>query len=277
MLEGMKLGFTPLNAQMLDLEEAFAVASAEGLQFIELAFDMQELLPSSQPVKLVNELQRSTGVAVTLHLSYVDLNLASLMPGVADNSIQRTQRGLEYAAEVGALCAVLHTGLVPLRHPLLLQAAQQRLSASLNALQPLVPVALENLALTEYDLLRGAASLEAVTSKAGFGNCIDVGHALVEGCTTEIADGVGSGGVSAGLARLGDYQQTLTNIIHLHLQDNDGLSDAHQTLGSGKLEWLAMREWLSSFTGTVNLEVGPSSDAVRTSVRFLRALLAGDA
>ena len=275
MLEPMKLGFTPLNAQMLDLEEAFRLASEEGLQFIELAFDMQELLPSSQPVKLVGELQRSTGVAVTLHLSYVDLNLASLMPGVADNSIQRTQRGLEYAASVGALCAVLHTGLVPLRHPLMLQAATARLEESLSAIQPLVPIALENLALTEYDLLRGAVSLEAVTKKAGFGNCIDVGHALIEGCTTELLDGASSGGLSAGLMRLEEYKTGLSNVIHLHLQDNDGLSDAHQALGSGCLEWLAMREWLSGFTGTVNLEVGPSSVAVRDSVRFLRALLAG--
>ena len=271
----MKLGFTPLNAQMLDLEEAFRFASDEQLQFIELAFDMQELLPSSQPVKLVNELQRNTGVMVTLHLSYVDLNLASLMPGVADNSIQRTQRGLEYAASVGALCAVLHTGLVPLRHPLMLQAAGQRLEESLAAIQPLVPIALENLALTEYDLLRGATSLEAVTKKAGFGNCIDVGHALVEGCTTEISDGTGGGGLSAGLARLEEYKTGLSHVIHLHLQDNDGLSDAHQTLGSGRLEWLGMREWLSGFTGTINLEVGPSVDQVRASIRFLRDLLAG--
>ncbi len=275
MLVSMKLGFTPLNAQMLGLEEAFQLASDEDLQFIELAFDMQELLPTSQPVKQVNELQRSTGVAVTLHLSYVDLNLASLMPGVADNSIQRTQRGLEYAAEVGALCAVLHTGLVPLRHPLMLQAATARLEESLSAIQPLVPIALENLALTEYDLLRGAGDLEALTRKVGFGNCIDVGHALVEGCSTEVSDGTGSGGLSAGLSRLGAYKAGLSHVIHLHLQDNDGLSDAHQALGTGKLEWLAMREWLSSFTGTINLEVGPSPDQVRASVRFLRALLAG--
>lgn len=275
MLGGMKLGFTPLNAQMLDLEAAFRLASDEGLQFIELAFDMQELLPDSQPVKRVNELQRSTGVAVTLHLSYVDLNLASLMPGVADNSIQRTQRGLEYAASIGALCAVLHTGLVPLRHPLMLQAAGQRLEQSLALIEALVPIALENLALTEYDLLRGAASLETVTIRAGFSNCIDVGHAFIEGCSTEVSDGTGGGGLGAGLMRLEAYKAGLSHVIHLHLQDNDGLSDAHGTLGSGKLEWLGMREWLSGFAGTVNLEVGPSADQVRRSVRFLRDLLAG--
>jgi sugar phosphate isomerase/epimerase len=271
----MKLGFTPLNAQMVDLDEAFKLAVELDLHFVELAFDMQELLPASQPVPQVNELKRNTGVGVTVHLSYVDLNLASLMPGVARNSVERTQRGLEYAASVGAHCGVLHTGLVPLRHPLALGAARSKLEESLKALEPLVPIALENLALTEYDLLRGAVELETVTKAAGFGNCIDVGHALVEGCTTAVADGAGTGGLAGGHAQLEGYMHGLSNVIHLHLQDNDGVSDAHRTLGLGSLEWTRMQDFLAGFQGTVNLEVGPDADAVRQSVRFLRDLLEG--
>jgi sugar phosphate isomerase/epimerase len=202
----MRLGFTPLNAQMLDIAEAFKLAVELDLQFVELSFDAQEILPNTQDVNVVNELQRNTGIGVTVHLSYVDLNLASLMPGVAANSVERIQRGLEYAASVGAICGVLHTGLIPLRHPLLIAAAKQRLEASLAELKPLVPIALENLALTEYDLLRGVGELEAVTRAAGFGNCLDVGHALVEGCTTELTDDTGTGGIEAGLMRLMEYQ-----------------------------------------------------------------------
>jgi sugar phosphate isomerase/epimerase len=271
----MRLGFTPLNAQMLDIGEAFKLAVELDLQFVELSFDAQELLPSSQDVTTVNELQRNTGVGVTVHLSYVDLNLASLMPGVAANSVERTRRGLEYAASVNAICGVLHTGLIPLRHPLLIAAAKQRLEASLAELEPLVPIALENLALTEYDLLRGAAELEAVTKATGFGNCIDVGHALVEGCTTEVSDGTGTGGIEMGLLRLEEYQAGLTNLIHLHLQDNDGSSDAHQVLGTGRVPWTQNREWLRDFSGTINLEINHSPDHVRQSVQFLRALLEG--
>lgn len=271
----MRLGFTPLNAQMLDIEEAFKLAVELKLDFIELAFDAQELLPASQDVAVVNELQRNTGVGVTVHLSYVDLNLASLMPGVAANSVARTNRGLEYAAGVHAICGVLHTGLIPLRHPLLIAAAKQRLELSLAELAPLVPIALENLALTEYDLLRGAAELEAVTKAARFGNCIDVGHALVEGCTTAVTDGTGSGGIEAGLMRLAEYQAGLSNLIHLHLQDNDGSSDAHGVLGTGRVPWEQNREWLRDFSGTINLEINHSPDHVRRSVKFLRVLLEG--
>ncbi len=269
----MRLGFTPLNAQILDLDEAFKLAVELKLDFVELSFDAQELLPASQDARRVNELRRATGVAVSVHLSYVDLNLSSLMPGVQENSVARTQRGLEYAASVEALVGVLHTGLIPLRHPLVVAAAEQKLALSLSQLEAVVPIALENLALTGYDLLRGPAQLEAVTKASGFGNCLDVGHALVEGCTTEVSDGTGGGGLSRGLAQLEAYYSGLTNLIHLHLQDNDGMADQHRALGHGAIDWARHADWLREFPGTVNLEISGSPDDVRSSVRFLRELI----
>jgi sugar phosphate isomerase/epimerase len=271
----VKLGYTPINARILDLDEAFKLASELELQFLELTFDMQEMLPSSQPVKRVLELTRSTGVGVTVHLSFVDLNLASLMPGVRENSVERTQRGLEYAEQVGAICGVLHSGLLPMRHPLVLARAKELIARSLFEITPLVPIALENLALTGDDVLRGVHELEAVTNAAGagFGNCIDVGHALIEGTTTELHDGAGSGGLENGVKRLESYLTGLSNVIHFHLQDNDGHSDQHLALGRGKIPWQTVRSKLEAFTGTVNLEVGPDANAVRESVRFLRDLM----
>lgn len=271
----MRLGFTPINARILDLDEAFRLASELELQFIELTFDMQEILPSSQPVQRVLELTRATGVGVSVHLSFVDLNLASLMPGVRENSLERTGRGLEYAAQVGAICGVLHSGLVPMRHPLMLEQSIKRIVASLSQITPLVPVALENLALDEYDVLRGVRELEAITNAAGqgFGNCIDVGHALVEGTTTELHDGTGPGGLEQGHKKLDSYLTGLSRVIHFHLQDNDGLSDQHLALGRGQVPWQGLREPLSGFNGSLDLEVGPDANAVRESVQFIRNLM----
>ncbi len=271
----MKLGFTPLNAQILDLNEAFRLASSLDLQFVELAFDVQEILPGAQDPRLVHELTRATGVGVSVHLSYVDLNLASLMPGVRENSVARTNRGLEYAAEVGAICAVLHAGLIPLRHPLVLPYALQKAEQSWSEITPLVPIAVENLALDGYDLLRGAAELEAITKKFGWGNCIDVGHALVEGCTTLPKEGMGEGGLEAGRAKLREYVTGLSNVIHLHLQDNDGTADQHHALGSvNGVPWLELRDWLRGFQGSINLEINDGVEGVKQSVRFLRELVA---
>ncbi len=272
----MKLGFAPINAQILDIGQAFKLAAELELDFVELTFDLQEIEPRSQSVQNVRELIRATGIAVSVHLSFVDLNLASLMPGVRENSVTRTNRGLEYAAEVNAIVGVLHTGLIPLRHPIIMPRAREALTQSLTEITPLVPIALENLALDGYDLLRGPAELEAVTSKAGtgFGNCIDLGHALVEGCTTELHDGTGSGGLHAGLARLESYKTGLSNVIHLHLQDNDGSKDQHRALGTGGINWFAQREWLQGFNGSAALEINGGEAEVRQSVTLLGELLA---
>ena len=258
---------------ILDLREAFRLADELKLQFIELSHDLHEFEPSLQAVPAVRELSRATGIGVTVHLSYVDLNIASIFPGVRENSVTRTQRGLEYAAELGAHCAVLHSGLVPLRHPLMLERAHAALTQSLSEIQALVPIALENLALDRYDLLRGPAELEAITRHANIGNTLDVGHALVEGSTTERDDGTGAGGLEAGLARLDSYVTGLSHIIHLHLQDNDGSSDQHRTLGTAGIRWERLREFLRGFQGTVDLEITGSADDVRESVRFVRELV----
>jgi sugar phosphate isomerase/epimerase len=272
----MKLGFTPINAQILDLEQAFRLAFDLELDFVELTYDLQEIDARGQPVQAVRELSRTTGVAVSVHLAFVDLNMASLMPGVRENSVARTNRGLEYASEVNAIVGVLHTGLIPLRHPIILPRARAALTQSLSEITPLVPIALENLALDGYDLLRGPAELEAVTLEAGsgFGNCIDLGHAVVEGCSSEVQDGTGSGGLHNGLMRLESYKSELSNVIHLHLQDNDGSGDQHHALGTGGINWVAQRDWLGSFPGTASLEINGGEAEVRQSVRFLRELLA---
>jgi sugar phosphate isomerase/epimerase len=270
----MRLGFAPINAQILDIGQAFRLAAELELDFVELTFDLQEIEPRSQSVQTIRELTRATGIGVSVHLSFVDLNLASLMPGVRENSVARTNRGLEYATEVNAILAVLHTGLIPLRHPIIMPRARSALTQSLSEITPLVPIALENLALDGYDLLRGPSDLETVTQAAGFGNCIDLGHALVEGCTTELHDGTGSGGLHAGLARLESYKTGLSNVIHLHLQDNDGSEDQHHALGTGGINWFAQREWLRGFTGLAALEINGGEAEVRQSVTFLRELLA---
>jgi sugar phosphate isomerase/epimerase len=272
----VRLGFAPINAGMLDLEQSFRLATELELDFVELTFDLQEVEPSTQSSEAVRELTRATGLDVTVHLSYVDLNLASLMPGVRENSVERTNRGLEYALEVRAMIGVLHTGLIPMRHPIILPRARAALAQSLSEIRPLVPVALENLGLDAYDLLRGPDELEAVTKGAGlgFGNCLDFGHAMVEGCTTERDDGGGQGGHQAGLERLESYKAGLTKIVHLHLQDTDGSGDHHRALGTGGIDWSTQRDWLRGFGGSATLEINGGEDEVRRSVRFLRDLLA---
>lgn len=269
----MRLGYAPSTAGILDLEAAFRLAVDLGLEFVELAWDLQEIEPRLQPGGRVRELMAATGVGTSVHLPFVDLNLASLMPGVRENSVRRVRAGLEYAAEVSAVVGVLHTGLVPARHPRVMAGAAAALAHSLDEIASVAPVGLENLALTGHDLLRGPDALAAVSGRDGHANTLDFGHAFVEGCTTEPSEGLGPGGPEAGTTRLRSYQTVLDRIVHLHLHDNDGRADQHLALGEGRIDWQSHASFLSAFGGTACLEIAGGAAPLERSVRFLRGLL----
>lgn len=258
MLKNMKIGYTPISANILDLDEAFRLAVELDLDFVELAYDLQEILPSSQAVQKVQELKRATGVGVTVHLPYLELNLASLFEGVRKVSVERMQQAFEYTAQVEALNSVLHGGRIPERHPLILEAARNQLLRSLDVLKhPAVPVTLENTHINPLEFLKGKNELQEMSQFAGFGVCLDVGHALIEGGEDQIAE----------------YWQ-LENIRHLHLQDGLGIEDDHFALGKGKIDWQAQKPHLEGFSGTVCLEISGTGDDVRHSAAFLRELMA---
>jgi len=262
----MRLGFSPTTAMMLDVDASFALADELGLAFVELSADVFEIAPFLQQVDHVRALTRSTGVATTVHLSYVDLNLASLSPAARTTAVERSLRGLEYAHDVGASCGVLHTGFKYLHHAQVDPLVDEALRASLAALEgSAVPIALENLVIGPDDFLRSAQVLREVTQRHGMKNCFDVGHAYVE-ATREGTDAIR------------DYLDTLgDDVIHLHLHDNHGQRDEHLPAGSGTIDYAALRSFLAAFEGTACLEIAGGPDGVRSSVAFVRGLLDGDA
>jgi sugar phosphate isomerase/epimerase len=259
----MRLGFSAATAMLLDIDEAFRLASELELGLIELSADLHEIAPQLQDPARVRELSRATGIGTTVHLSYVDFNLASLIPAARQTAVERTLRGLEFAHEVGASCGVLHSGRHYLRHPLADQMAKECLHASLAALQgSSVPIALENLVLDETDLLRTPEELDALTRAFALRNCLDFGHAHIEG-------------VACGEARIERYLSLLgDNIIHLHVHNNHSERDEHLPTPEGAIDYGAYRDYLATFKGTICLEV-KSEEAVRASVAHLRAVVEG--
>lgn len=261
----MKLGYSPVSAAILDLDAAWKLASELELAFVELSFDLFEAVPMLQPAEQVRELTRATGIGSTLHLSYVDLNLASVNPAARRTSADRTLRGLEYAEAVGASCAVLHTGLNYIPFEQAVQLANAALEQSLTELRdPPVPVALENLVLTPDDLVRDAAQLADLTARHGFANCLDVGHANIEATLKSEAT------IPGYIAGMGE------RLIHLHLHNNFGVNDDHLPTDEGTLDFTHVLSLLSGFSGTACLEITTGADGVRQAVAHLRSLGLGE-
>jgi sugar phosphate isomerase/epimerase len=260
----MRLGFAPSTAFMLDTSAAFRLAADLGLEFVELSADLHEVMPRLQDPSLVRELQRATGVGATVHLSFVDLNIASVVPAARRTSVERTVRGLEFAHAVDAACAVLHSGLQYLRHPVVDPFVAAAVEASLGEVAGSdVPIALENLVLTDDDYVRGPEALRDLTRRHRLANCLDFGHAHVEG-------------TRVGRDRLSEYQSVLgADVIHLHLHNNDGSGDHHRATPDGAIDYAAQCAYLAAFTGTACLEIAGGDAAVRASVTHLRRLLEG--
>lgn len=262
----MRLGFSPLTAMMLDTEQAFRLAAELELDFVELSYDLHEIDPRLQDPKAVRELMRATGVGTTLHLSFTDLNLASLIPAARRTAVDRTLAGLAYAHEVDASCGVLHTGKHYQRHPMVDPMVSSSLRTSLDELVgPSVPIALENLALTGEDYLRTPAELRDLTVLHGWRNCLDFGHAHVQGRRE------GFDAIDAYLRTLGD------GIVHLHLHGNHGERDDHLATGEGTLDYAPYADYLADFRGTICLEIATGAAGVRASVAHLRGLVGATA
>ncbi|MBS3966980.1 MAG: sugar phosphate isomerase/epimerase, partial [Truepera sp.] len=100
----MKLGYSPTTAAILNLDEAFKLAVELELHFVELAWELSEIVPQLQSEAQVRELSRATGVGTTMHLPFVDLNLASLIPAARMVAVERVQRAIDFAAAVGSSC-----------------------------------------------------------------------------------------------------------------------------------------------------------------------------
>lgn len=265
----MRLGYSASTALLTDPDEAFRFAQTLRLDFIELAWELCELQPTAYRVARILELKRRSALSVSLHLPFIDLNLASPIPIARRAALMRIRRALDYGASIGAECAVLHTGQNNFFHADAEQRARDALDASLAALKPSpLPIVLENNALCAQDLIRGPAALAKLCDRSGFAACLDLGHAHIEG-----QHGLGAQ-ASSSQSLIERYIATLQGrIFHLHLHDNDGVHDHHHMLGQGTLPLERYATFLRSFSGALCLEVAGGKDPVKRSVERLRQLV----
>ena len=268
MSEEIRLGYSSMTAGIYDLDEMFRLANDLSLAFVELSYDVHHFLPQAQPARRVAELSRATGVAVTLHLPFIDLNVASFVNPVRCAAVEQTSQALEYAERTGALCAVMHTGTVFIYQPRPLPEAVDILLESLNALpRTTIPIALENLGLYPDGLVRGPEMLRDITEHSGLSNCLDFGHAHIEAGRPWLSEDAPCNLLESYLEILGK------NIIHFHLSNNDRCNDLHAPTPDGTLSFEDFAFHFKTFQGTVCLEVAGGANGVRRSVNHIRSLV----
>ncbi|MDO8841685.1 sugar phosphate isomerase/epimerase family protein [Methanocalculus sp.] len=187
------------------------------------------------------EVLESTGLGVTVHAPYGDLNLASINYPIWRESIRQVCLCIEHAADITDRVTI-HPGylsplskLDPSRAWLLQKDALKEIGTV--AQEHGVLACLENMISIKEFLCRDPGELFGmIEGIEGIGITIDLGHANTTGTVKE-------------------FLKHLPSADHLHIHDNHGGSDEHLPLQKGTIDWtMVSKAIVGKYQGIVVVE-----------------------
>lgn len=258
--------FGAMNFPLKDLEEEIRAVASLGFDFLELAMDAPEGLPSSIWERS-NRLQRvlkECSLGLVAHLPTF-VWPADLTPRIRKASLEECLEGLELASYLEAHCVVLHPGsffgLGNLARDLSTQAALESLEALLEKASSLgLQVGVENMFPRGGWLVTPKDFAPVMNRFPNLGITLDVAHAFIGG----------------GLQRIQEFLSSYPErILHVHLSDNWGERDDHLPIGAGRIPFSKVVAALKDcqYAGWATLEVfSPDRDYLKISRRKLQRM-----
>lgn len=168
----------------------------------------------------------------TLHGAFLDLCINSTDSRIFAVSDLRVHQSMEIAKKMGLRAVIFHTNyIVNFRLQSYLDTWLLRNEAYWRQILKEYQdqeIFLENMFDDSPVLLRRLA--ERMADEPRFSVCLDTAHAFISGSPLE-----------PWLDELKPY------VSHVHLNDNNGIEDLHQAVGSGKFPWESYDRWVRSF------------------------------
>jgi sugar phosphate isomerase/epimerase len=206
------------------------------------------------------EIVETTGLVITIHLPYSDLNLASLNQPIWEETVRQMKSCLDLAADFSRL-AVLHPGHLS---PLGAQMPDAAWSQSILGIQQVcdhaagldMRIAVENMVNMPAILGRRPEEITGIietVDRENVGFIFDVGHANTNG-------------------NVESFLKIRDRIIHTHVHDNHGERDEHLPVGNGTVPWKKVASALKGYQGRIVTE-SRSLEEGRRSVDRLKKLL----
>ncbi|MEM3737593.1 MAG: sugar phosphate isomerase/epimerase [Candidatus Bathyarchaeia archaeon] len=242
----MKIGISSLFASkkpFQDLLHKIAMYGAE-CKYWEIVDEHWHRL-DQEKIRLLKELKESYNLAFTVHAPFTDLNIASLNPEMRRLSLEISKRSLSNASLLGAEVWVFHPG----NHgPLSSFFPGLDVKLNLEAVDELagyaedmgIKLGIENMPGGFSAILTKAEEFEGFfqLARPNVGLALDVGHAHIVG-------------------QLEAFLRKFSGkIVHVHIHDNGGFSDAHLDVGDGSINWTKTLAHLksNSFEGILMVE-----------------------
>lgn len=220
----------------------------------EIAFQGGDLdsLDLTKLERVSAELQNS-GLAVTVHAPFMDLNPGALETIVRQATRQRLEQTLAAATQLKARLVVIHPGYDDWHYDHNPQLWLEQAAPFFRTLLPSceraeIRIGIENIFESRPDTL---VDLVTAINHPLVGHCFDVGH----------------WNLFAEDARMDLWLQPLAGrLYHLHLHDNGGLTDQHLPLGAGNIDFTPLKKFLSQLPErpTMTLEAHSFRDLQRS-------------
>lgn len=252
----MRMSLKPFFASSSKVWESpewvFGIEEA-GYSGWEISADGNYRLDRPANKQAIQDVVESTGLAVTVHAPYTDLNPASINDPIWRESVGQICTCVEHAADLTDR-VTMHPGYLSPAGKLLPEKVWEQQKEALReigrcAVDHGVVVCLENmigipdfLCHDPYELLGLTEGIE------GVGVTFDIGHAN----TVKNVDG---------------FLALIDQATHVHVHDNHGTSDEHLALGDGLIDWKKAGHAIAAgYRGDVVVVEGRSIDEAKKSL-----------
>ncbi len=202
------------------IEKYIELAGKYGVGFEFNEFFMPDILDDESKIKKITDTYKSYDLPVynTVHGAFFDVIPFSPDAKIKEIATLRIRQSIEAAMEIGAKAVVFHTNY----NPFLNSKDYIKSWISLNieywsqilTEYPSINIYLENMFDTTPDIM--VEMSEELSKYGNYGVCLDYAHAFLSKVEPEIW-----------AERLGRF------VKHIHINDNDGISDLHKAWGDG--------------------------------------------
>lgn len=225
--------------------------------FITSVLDNNEL--SEQIISTYKKLDRLPS-HTTLHGAFLDINIASSDKEIFKVSDMRVRQSIDIARKLGVKGVVFHTNYIAnfKQDAYREEWVNSNVTYWKNILREYtdIEIYIENMFDMDYELIGKLA--KDMSDEARFGICLDYAHAHVFGDERKISDWV---------MHLAPY------VKHIHINDNDFVSDLHLAIGDGNIDWNKFKELYEKYFSQASVLIEVSDiEKARKSLEFLGGL-----
>jgi sugar phosphate isomerase/epimerase len=229
----------------------------------DMGFDGWEIVSearqkiSEETLPEIRDIVNSTGLEISVHAPFSDLNCATLNEPIWNESIKQIKQCIELSADFSKVI-VIHPGILS---PLGSQMPDKAWERNVKALKIIcdhakdygVSVCLEN--MPNIDKLLGRTSHEIfgmieMVDHENISFAFDIGHSNTMKNTRE-------------------FLCNVKEVSHIHAHDNNGVYDEHLEIGKGNVKWDTVLSGLNGY-GRLFVIEGRSLEEGEKSLRFIR-------